>query len=63
MSTEQTRAIPLSQLRDWVDTMKNIYDKLAQCETADDNCKQADIIWALAEAIDDEYIEGFDVTK
>ncbi len=60
---EQTRQISLAQLREWVTTMHDIYGKLVDLDTVYEGCRQAERLWQIAEQIDDEYIEGFDVTK
>jgi hypothetical protein len=58
-----TREIPISVLRKWVDDLGVIIDSLDKAKTLQECRREMNEIWEVLSAIDDEYIEGYRVTK
>jgi hypothetical protein len=58
-----TREIPISVLRKWVDDLGVIIDRVEKATTLQECRYNINDIWEVAMEIDDEYIEGYRVTK
>lgn len=58
-----TREIPISVLRKWVDDLGVIIDRVEKATTLQQCRYTMNDIWEVAMEIDDEYIEGYRVTK